>query len=412
MTPRNDSADVVIVGAGAAGLMAAARAANRGRRVVLLEKNNKPGAKILMSGGTRCNLTHATDRRTLADAFPREQARFLRSPLAALGPEELVEYFHAAGLSTKVAETGKVFPTSDRALDVQLTLLKLLKESGAQLALGEAVSTIERTDQHFTVATSKRTLQTPQVILATGGQSYPGCGTTGDGYVWAKHLGHSIVPPRPALVPLKTSEDWLHELSGLTMPDVTVSAFETNQPKPLARDRGSLLFTHFGLSGPAAMNVSRAITATPKNHLPRVELDLLPDVTEEQLVQELKQLSGKRVVRGYLAERLPTRLADALLQVAQVPLDRQAAEFGKKERAAIVRSIKHLSLATHGTLGFVKAEVTAGGVALDEVDSRDMQSKCCEGLYLIGEVLDIDGPIGGYNFQAAFSTGWLAGERV
>ena len=413
MTQPNDGADLIVVGAGASGLMAAARAALRGRRVLLLEKNNKPGAKILMSGGTRCNLTHATDRRTLADVFPKEQSRFLRAPLAALGPEELVEFFHEAGLATKIeSATGKIFPQSDRALDVQITLLQLLKSSGATLSLGEGVVTIDKTSDGFVVETTKRVVSAPQIILATGGQSYPGCGTTGDGYAWAKHLGHSIVPPRPALVPLKTTEPWAHDLSGLTMPDVGVAAFSGGESKPLHRDRGSLLFTHFGLSGPVAMNVSRAISSQARNSLPRIECDLLPDVSEEQLTNQLKQLSGNKVVRGLLSEQLPTRLVDSIMEVAQVPLDRKAAEFSKHERNSLVRNVKHLRFATHGTLGFAKAEVTAGGVTLGEVDSRDMQSKCCPGLYLIGEVLDIDGPIGGYNFQAAFSTGWLAGERV
>ncbi|WP_425398069.1 NAD(P)/FAD-dependent oxidoreductase [Aeoliella sp.] len=404
--------EVIVVGAGAAGLMAAIRAAERGKQVLLLEKNTKPGVKILMSGGTRCNLTHATDRRTLTDAFPRNQARFLRGPLAALGPEELVDRFNAEGLATKVESTGKVFPTSDRALDVQRMLLGMLDRAGAKLQLGAAVTGIQATSDGFVVATNTVNHHCREVVLATGGQSYPGCGTTGDGYAWAKSLGHSIVPPRPALVPLKTSESWAHELSGLTLPEVGVSITKPGERKPLAASRGSLLFTHVGLSGPVAMDLSREVTAHARSAGLVVVCDFLPSRTEAALLDELRSVSGRRAIRGMVAEWLPGRLADALLMQAGVPLDRVAAELSKKERQALVDRIKRCGFELSGTLGFAKAEVTAGGVALAEVDSRDMQSKCTPGLYLVGEVLDIDGPIGGYNFQAAFSTGWLAGDSV
>ncbi|MCO6045421.1 NAD(P)/FAD-dependent oxidoreductase [Aeoliella sp. ICT_H6.2] len=410
---KSDAAnEVIVVGAGAAGLMAAIRAAERGKRVLLLEKNTKPGVKILMSGGTRCNLTHAADRRTLTDAFPRHQARFLRSPLAALGPEELVDRFHVEGLATKVESTGKVFPTSNRALDVQRTLLGMFQRAGAKLVLGVAVTGIEPAVDGFVVSTDADEYHCRSVVLATGGQSYPGCGTTGDGYAWAKSLGHSIVPPRPALVPLKTTDDWAHELSGLTLPDVGVSITKPGERKPLAARRGSLLFTHIGLSGPVAMDLSREVTAHARSAGLQVVCDFLPDRTQEQLLDELRQLSGRRVIRGLVAEWLPTRLADALVVQAGVPLDRVAAELSKAERQSLIDQIKRSKFDVNGTLGFAKAEVTAGGVSLSEVDSRDMQSKCTPGLYLVGEVLDIDGPIGGYNFQAAFSTGWLAGDSV
>ena len=410
--PNSDHWHVVVVGGGAAGLLAAARAAERGKRVLLLEKNTKAGVKILMSGGTRCNLTHAADRRGIAEAFPRDQSRFLHGPLAALGPEELVDLFHRAGLETKVESTGKIFPRSDRALDVQRTLLGMLQNSGARLALGEGVSEITRTDDGFRVRTAERCLACGSVILATGGQSYPGCGTTGDGYAWAKALGHAIVPPRPALVPLKTRETWAHDLTGLTMPDVRLSVRARNSKKPLATRRGSLLFTHFGLSGPAAMDVSRAVTYLPRDDEAQLVCDLLPDMGEEQILRELGTLDGARQSSTLLAQWLPRRIVESLFAQSAVPSTRRAAELSKVERRRLVTGIKGTVFTTAGSLGFAKAEVTAGGVALDAVSSSDMQSRHTPGLYLVGEVLDIDGPIGGYNFQAAFSTGWLAGDSV
>ncbi len=406
------AAEVVVIGAGAAGLMAATRAAERGKQVILLEKNTKPGVKILMSGGTRCNLTHATDRQGIADAFPREQARFLRAPLAALGPDELIDLFHRHGLATKVEPTGKVFPQSDRGLDVQQTLLRWLKSSGATLSLAEGVEVVEKTRSGFLLRTCSREVECQTLVVAAGGQSYPGCGTTGDGYAWAKSLGHSIVPPRPALVPIKTSDSWSHELSGVTLPDVQLSVVAPAESKPLMRQRGSLLLTHFGLSGPVAMNVSRELTLHARHAGLRLACDLVPGQTQQQLLGQFIALEGRQKVAGVVGQWIPKRLLDAIFQRAATPINRIAAEFSKVERNCLMLQLKACELHPSGTMGFAKAEVTAGGIALQEVDSRDMQSRSVPGLYLVGEVLDIDGPIGGYNFQAAFSTGWLAGSCV
>jgi hypothetical protein len=410
--------DVIVIGAGAAGLLAAARAAERGRRTLLLEKNRKPGVKILMSGGTRCNLTHATDARGIVEAFG-PPGRFLHSALAALSPAALVELIEAEGVPTKVEATGKIFPVSNKANDVLQALLRRLERSGAELRLGEPVRDLIRADEGFRVVTSHDVHSAEKVILTSGGKSYPGSGTTGDGYAWAAALGHTIVPPRPALTPLRVVLPWVRELMGVTVPDVGVKVLEPVEgdarPRVLASDRGSFLFTHFGLSGPAALNVSRVVTAHAAPASLRVECDFLPgdreDALEEALLQEAAR-AGKRQLAGFLSERLPRRLVDALLRQAGLDPERKLAELSKPDRQRLVQQLKATAIPITGAMGFEKAEVTAGGVALDEVDSRTMQSKKTPGLYLAGEVLDLDGPIGGYNFQAAFSTGWLAGERV
>lgn len=404
----HEPVDVVVIGAGAAGLLAATRAAGRGRRTVLLEKNRKPGVKILMSGGTRCNLTHATDRRGIADAFGR-QGRFLHSPLAALGPDELVALFESAGVRTKVEATGKVFPVSDRALDVQRALLAMLDKAGAELCLDEAVAAIERDEDAFLIETGRGRWRAAAVIVTTGGQSYPGCGTTGDGYAWAKRLGHRIVPPRPALTPLLSPAAWVHELKGVTVPDAAV-ALGPAAGKPTARRRGSLLLTHFGLSGPVAMDLSRVVTERPDAEQWVATCDFAPELSEEELTKRLA--SGGRQVASVVDEIVPRRLAEALLEQADTPADRRLAELAKPQRRRVVEALKRCGIPIRGTQGFKKAEVTAGGVDLRDVDSRTMESRRTPGLYFAGEVLDLDGPIGGYNFQAAFSTGWLAGESV
>jgi predicted Rossmann fold flavoprotein len=404
--------DVVVVGAGAAGLMAAIRAAELGRRVLLLEKNRKPGVKILMSGGTRCNLTHATDNRGIVEAYG-PPGRFLYSALAALSVQDTIDFFESEGVATKVEETGKVFPVSNKALDVLEALLRRLRRSGASLATAEPLRDLTPREHDFALTTQGRVVAARRVILTTGGQSYRGSGTTGDGYAWAAKLGHTIVPPRPALVPLTVAAPWVAELRGVTLPDVALRVLDGE--KSLAARRGSLLFAHFGLSGPVVLDVSRVVSGHSAPRSLSLELDLLPAVSEPALDEYLRvesSAAGKKQLAAVLAAHLPRRLCDALLPPAGLPADRRAAALSWPDRARLAAAVKRLRLPVSGTLGFRKAEVTAGGVSLDEVDSRSLRSKRVPGLFLAGELLDLDGPIGGYNFQAAWSTGWLAGAAA
>jgi len=410
--------DVVVVGAGAAGLVAASRAAELGRRVLLVEKNPRPGVKILMSGGTRCNITQATDNRGVIAAFGR-QGRFLHSALASLGVDETLALFAAEGLRTKVEPTGKIFPESDRAADVLTALVRRLDRHGAAMALAEPLRDIARDGAGFRLTTDKRLLLARKVILTTGGQSYPGSGTTGDGYAWATAFGHTVVPPRPALTPLVVADAWPRELRGVTIPDAALRVLDPLAPRPrdkiLAERRGSLLFAHFGLSGPVALDVSRVVARHDRPASLALECDFLPATKPAELETALRERSagaGKRLAAATLPDALPRRLVEALLALAGVRPDRKAAELTRDERTRLARQCKSTMLALSGTLGFKKAEVTSGGVALDEIDSRDMQSKLAPGLFIAGELLDLDGPIGGYNFQAAWSTGWLAGTSA
>jgi predicted Rossmann fold flavoprotein len=404
--------DVIVVGAGAAGLMAAIRAAECGRRVLLLEKNRKPGVKILMSGGTRCNLTHATDNRGIVAAFG-PPGRFLHSALAAFSVADTIGFFEAEGVPTKVEATGKVFPVSNKALDVLEALLRRSHRSGAILATAEPVRGLEPAKGVFRLSTPGRVLTARSVILTTGGRSYPGSGTTGDGYAWAARVGHTIVPTRPALVPITMAADWVPPLRGLTLPDVGVRILEGDTT--LAAGRGSLLFAHFGLSGPVVLDLSRAVSGHAEPTRLALQLDLLPAISEPALDEYLRKetgAAGKKELAAVLAAHLPRRLCETLLALAGMPADRRAAALPRGERGRLVAVAKRLRLAVTGTLGFGKAEVTAGGVALGEVDSRTLESRCAPGLFIAGEVLDLDGPIGGYNFQAAWSTGWLAGQSA
>ena len=418
---------MIVIGAGAAGLLAAAVAAERGRRTLLLEKNRRPGVKILMSGGTRCNITQSTDKWGIIRAY-REQGNFLHSALAALGPADLVKLIEDEEVATKVEETGKVFPVSNRATDVLDALVRRLERSGAEMMLESPVAAIERGEMGFRVHSSPyapreesnsrsatTTMKAASLILTTGGQSYPGSGTTGDGYAWAAAFGHTIVPPRPALVPLTTDAPWVGDLSGITIPNVAVSLYSPGDKKPLDQRRGSLLFTHFGLSGPVILDISRTVTAVADPRILELACDFLPGIKPEQLDAQIREScakDGKKQIAAILAPELPRRLVEQLIQLAGLPTELKAAELSKKGRADLVAVLKSARIPLTGTRGFAKAEVTAGGVALAEIDSRTMQSKLVPGLYFAGEILDLDGPIGGYNFQAAFSTGYLAGMHV
>ncbi len=423
--------DVAILGAGAAGLMAAIRAAESGRKVVLIEKNRRPGVKILISGGTRCNLTNARGLRNLRvvsgavdPAYDPRQGRgarsiqdafgangkFLGPALRALGVEATVEFFEHEGVATKVEGNGKVFPASDRAVDVLDALVRRLDRSGARLLTNTPASRVEPIEGGFEIHVPDGPIRARRVVVAVGGQSYPGSGTTGDGYTIARRFGHTIVEPRPALVPLRVDAGWVPSLKGLTIPDLVAAIRGATGPALLER-REALLFAHFGLTGPAILDVSRAVARHDGPDRLDLVLDFLPDTTVESLDGSLQAAarSGKRAVMSLLPDVIPRRLGEALLSEARIPLTRTGPELSRDERRRLVGSLKGLRLPVAGTLGFAKAEVTSGGVALDEVDPNTLESRLQPGLHFAGEVLDLDGLIGGYNFQAAWSMGWLVG---
>lgn len=426
MTPANDTgdADVIVIGGGAAGLLAAASAGSRRRKVVLLEKNSKLGVKILMSGGTRCNITHACDARGIAEAFGN-QGRFLRSALAALSPEEVIALVESRGVVTKVESTGKVFPVSNRAIDVRDALAGYARESGVKILKSQPVQKIgtlsdSETAPRFEIQTDSDTFHCRSVILTTGGRSYPGCGTTGDGYAWAKQLGHTLISTVPALTPVVSHTDWIRDLSGITLESssITTKVPASGKKKALRIESGPVLFTHFGLSGPTVMNLSREVARhyeeNPGQHTELI-CDFVPQQSEasvQQTFADLRQTAGQRTVASVVNDWLPRRFSEALLEQCNLAQQTRCSEIPRTGLRSLIEALKRHRIVAHGTMGYQKAEVTAGGISLKEVDSRTMQSKVQPGLFLAGEILDVDGPIGGYNFQAAFSTGWLAGQHA
>ena len=394
--------------------------------MLVLEKNTKAGVKILISGGTRCNITHNCDSRKIADAFGKN-GRVLLSVLSRLSPQDVVRQMEQEGVPTKVEETGKVFPASDRAIDVRDAVVRRLAREGASLVTGASVQSIlplQFPSGGFEVSVmlqgqSTANFISDSVLLTCGGLSYSGCGTTGDGYPWAQAMGHTITPLRPALTPLLSNEAWVHELSGITLEDAEVTAKVTGPDAKIAKlerstSRGGLLWTHVGCSGPAAMNISRCFSDLTNDIPAAMSIDLLPNVSrescEEWLVDAAKE--SNKTITNVLSQRIPKRLASALVTMVGSTNEVHTAEMSKKVRNGLVDRLKALIVPIHGTRGYAKAEVTAGGVSLGEVNFQDMQSRKTAGLFFAGEILDLDGPIGGYNFQAAWSTGHAAGLHV
>lgn len=408
--------------------MAAASAAARGQRVLLLEKNKKLGVKILMSGGTRCNITHNCDTKAIVSAFGR-QGKFLHSALSALPPKEVIQKIESQGVETKVESTGKIFPVSNKAIDVRDALVNLALTAGTEIKPEQTVLEIRKQGDKFQIETQTDRFECNQVIITTGGKSYPGCGTTGDGYHWSQQFGHSIVDTVPALVPILNDCKWANDLKGITIEHTSVDVWQpeqdTNDDEALTKSErkarksqslvnrnGSFLFTHWGFSGPAILDVSRAVARHSNRSSLELICDFYPQLSIGQLEDSLrnkKTRNGKQQTGNLLNELFPKRLAESLIQSANIELQSRNAELSKIQFSALIDQVKRCRFSINGTLGFEKAEVTAGGVNLKEIDSKTMQSKTTPGLFFAGEVLDLDGPIGGFNFQSAFSTGWLAG---
>lgn len=410
------SPEVLVIGGGAAGIIAAWRAASLGAAVLLVERNPRLGLKLRISGGGKCNITHAGSMRDIRRAFRPNEAEFLGPAFARFTNSDVLHLVTSRGVEVYTRPDGRVFPVDGRADDVVAAFAEHLRRSGAETALGCPVLGIERDGPGYRVSTDRGQIAVPRLIVAVGGSSYPRTGTTGDGFRWMRELGHTVHPLRPALAPLYLEEGCRPEYAGLALRDVAVRVRAGSpEGKEIERWRGDLLFTHRGVSGPAALAVSRRAAEALEAGPVYLEADLAPDSSFEQLAAELVQghgEGGRRGVRRWVESRVPERLVPEVMTAAGVDPGTPLHRLGKKERSGLVGRLKAWSLGRVRGIPLEKGEVTAGGVALDEVDPATMESRILPGLFLCGEILDIAGPVGGYNLQAAFSTGFVAGESA
>ena len=394
-------------------MMAALYAAREGAPVTLLERNEKLGKKIYITGKGRCNVTNRCDREAFLSQVPRNP-RFLYSALHVLDPEGLMALLENAGCPLVVERGNRVFPQSGKASDVTRALLGEIKRAGVTVRLGERVRELAVADGRISglALESGETVRADAVILATGGQSYPATGSTGDGYRLAAELGHTITPLMPSLVPLTCSESWPGLLQGLSLKNVRLTA--KCHGKTVYSEQGEMLFTHFGISGPLTLEASSHLMDFPPDAW-KITLDLKPALTHEQLdarlLRDFEAMSRKQL-SSIMPGLLPGKLAELFPGLAGIPGDKPVNQISRQERARIEALLKELPLPVAGTRPMSEAIVIKGGVAVKEVSPASMESKLVPGLYFAGEVLDVDAHTGGFNLHIAFSTGALAGRSA
>ena len=407
---------VVIIGGGAAGLMAAVIAGREGAQVTLLEKMNYLGKKMGITGKGRCNVTNAAPMSEFIKNTPGN-GKFLYGAYERFSNQDLLQLLNEAGLETKVERGGRVFPASDSALDVRNTFMKLLKSYGVDVHLEEGAQEIIVEDgQVAAVKTKHEIYPADAVLIATGGKSYPATGSTGDGYNLANKLGHKVTDIRPSLVPIVTEEVWVKDLMGLSLRNVELSVVAKN--KVQAKMFGEMMFTHFGITGPIVLSLSHTVgKLMRKKNIGTIGLDinLKPALSVEKLdkriQKDFKLYSKKQLING-LKDLLPQRLIPLVIQLAGLDPHKPINQISKAERDSLVYILQHLPLTVKGLRPVEEAIVTAGGLSLKEFNPKTMESKLVPGLYGAGEVLDIDAFTGGYNLQAAFSTGYVAAMHM
>ena len=406
-------AKVIVIGGGAAGLLAGIAAAQNGAQATIIEKMRRPGKKMLITGKGRCNITNNCDLQEIIKNIPGN-GRFLNSALRRFTNQDIVQLLEDNGLLTKVERGGRVFPVSDKAVDVVDTLVKIFKDYGGRLLLDTKVKSIaaEFGKIKGVVTEDGQRFDADAVILAAGGSSYPGTGSDGSGVKLAKAVGHSIVPLKPCLVPLESDSPYIPDLQGLSLRNIEGTVYADG--KKIGAEFGEMLFTHFGVSGPIILSLSKCVAEAIASGAQDIELhiDLKPaldkDKLDARLQRDFVQYSRKQMANG-MKDLLPQRLIAPVLDEAFIDEEKFVNQLSRAERQRIVDVLKAFVVPITGTRPLAEAIVTAGGVSLKEIDPKTMESKLIKGLFIAGEVMDIDGYTGGYNLQAAFSTGYAAG---
>lgn len=407
--------NIIVIGGGPAGMFAAIAAAENGHKVTLLEKNEKLGKKLYITGKGRCNITNASDMEVLF-ANVMTNAKFLYSAFYAYDNQRVIDFFEENGLATKVERGNRVFPVSDHSSDVIATLAKVLRQKGVEVCLHTQVKEIlteacgEETKVSGVLLSNGKRMSADDVIVATGGFSYQTTGSTGDGYRFAKALGHEVTDIYPSLVPFETKEDYVKEMQGLSLRNVQVRIYQ--KKKLLYDEFGEMLFTHFGVSGPLMLSASALLKPKQTSQELQMEIDLKPALTVEQLdkrvLHDFEEAKNKQF-KNSIGKLFPAKMIPAILELSGIDPDKKVNEITKEERAGFIRLIKAFPVTLTGLRSFKEAIITKGGIKVKEVNPSTMESKLVRHLYFCGEVLDLDALTGGYNLQIAWSTGYLAG---
>ena len=405
---------VIVVGGGAAGMFAAYFAAQNGHTVTLLEKNEKLGKKIYITGKGRCNITNSSDMEVLFQNVMSNR-KFLYSAFYSFDNQQVMSFFENHGLEIKVERGNRVFPVSDHSSDVIQTLAKALKQVGVRVMLHTEVSRllVEEDKIAGVILKDHTKMEVDALVLATGGMSYPSTGSTGDGYRFASETGHKLVPCTPSLVPFECKEAWIKELQGLSLKNTAITIF--NGKKKLYEDFGEMLFTHFGVSGPMILSASGSIPAKQLQNELQLIMDLKPALTEEQLDKRVLRDFEENINKAFknvVGKLLPSKLVPIIIELCGIPEEKKINEISREERQHFVHLVKHLSCTITGVRGWNEAIITKGGVSVKEINPSTMESKKIKGLFMCGELLDLDALTGGYNLQIAWSTGYLAGMSI
>ncbi|NLM83116.1 MAG: NAD(P)/FAD-dependent oxidoreductase [Clostridiales bacterium] len=406
--------DVIVIGGGAAGMLAAAEAAKRGLAVALLEKNDRLGIKLRITGKGRCNLTNNCPVREVVENTPTGGA-FLYSALSAFSPQDVMRYFTALGVPLKTERGNRVFPVSDRARDVADALVRQLEETGVKVFYKTAAHDISLDENGAVraVLTSKGAFPCRAAILCTGGLSYPRTGSTGDGLKIAEKLGHTVIPPRPSLVPLEASPEICGRMQGLALKNVAIKVYDGGK-KPIYEDFGELLFTHFGVSGPLILSAS-AHTREFDRKKYSLSIDLKPALDEKELDERLLRDFEKYANRDFanaLGDLLPRLMIPVIVDLSGIPPHQKVHSITRRQRQALLGLLKSFTLQVIGPRPIDEAVITSGGVATKEISPKTMESKLVPGLFFAGEVIDADAYTGGFNLQIAWSTAYAAASHI
>lgn len=409
---------VLIIGGGAAGMMAAAFAAKNGNRVEVFEKNEKLGKKLFITGKGRCNITNAADLEDFFSAVT-SNPKFLYSAFYSFTNEQVISFFEELGVKTKVERGGRVFPVSDHSSDVIQALKSEIERLGVKINLNAEVKELitEKNSTRETVngirLVSGKKISGDAVIVATGGISYPSTGSTGDGYRFARRCGHKVSELSPSLVPMEVKEWYAGELMGLSLRNIEIRI--TDGKKKLYQEFGEMLFTHYGVTGPVILSASSIVGKKLKDTELTLHIDLKPALTEEQLDKRVLrefETNHNRQFKNAVDSLFPSKLRPVIVELSGIPEEKKVHEITKEERLRFVRLIKDFTMTLTGLRGYNEAIITKGGVSVKEIDPGTMESKLVKGLYFAGEVLDLDAVTGGYNLQIAWSTGYLAGMNA